>query len=275
MSLTAASGPFGTRPQGEFNFERPRTRGVIYWEPSPRRVRGDLGGEVVVDSRAVMLLHETGHQPVWYFPRADVRADLLERSEKRTRCPWKGEASYWSVRVGDRLAPDAAWAYLDPLPDAPPLAEYMAFHWDALDRWREEDEEVHTHVRDPYHRIDVLPTSRHVRVSLDGEPLAESRRAVVLFETGLPPRWYFLEDDVRTELLEPCPDERTGCPYKGFAEYRSVRLGDRVERALAWTYREPSRAAAPIAGRLAFFDERVDLEVDGEAWERPRTQWSA
>jgi uncharacterized protein (DUF427 family) len=274
MSLTAASGPFGKRPQGEFNFERPRTKGVIYWEPSPRRVRGELGGEVVVDSRAVMLLHETGHLPVWYFPRDDVRAELLEPSEKRTRCPWKGEASYWSIRVGDRVAPDAVWSYPEPLPDAPPLAAYMAFHWDSVDRWREEDEEVHVHVRDPYHRVDVVPTSRHVRVSLDGELLADSRRALALFETSLPTRWYLPPEDVRTELLEPCPDLRTGCAYKGFAEYRSVRVGDRVEHGLAWMYREPSREAAPIAGRLCFFDERVDLEVDGEPQERPRTQWS-
>ena len=111
MSLTAASGPFGTRPLGEFNFERPRMQGVIYWEPSPRRVRGDLAGEVVVDSRAAMLLHETGHLPVWYFPRADVRTDLLEPSAKRTRCPWKSAAATPKPEaVPSRSAPPIAAA---------------------------------------------------------------------------------------------------------------------------------------------------------------------
>ena len=275
MSLMVAAGPFGHAPQGRFNFERPRRDGVIYWEPSPRRVRGILGDDVVVDSRRVMLLHETGHMPVWYFPREDVRAELLEPSQRTTRCPWKGEARYWSVRAGDRVASDAVWAYPEPIEDAPPLAGYVAFQWDAMDRWLEEDEEVHVHVRDPYHRVDVLPSSRHVRVSLEGELLAESDRPLALFETGLPPRWYLSPADVRTDLLEPCPDVRTGCPYKGEAEYRSVRLGDRVERALVWTYADPRREVAPIAGRLCFFDERVDLELDGELQERPQTQWSA
>jgi uncharacterized protein (DUF427 family) len=268
-----AGGPFGRSPQGEFNFERPRTKGVLYWEPSPRRVRGFLGDELVVDSTRVMLLHETGHMPVWYFPREDVRAEL-EPSDKTTRCPWKGQASYWSVRAGERVAQDAAWTYPEPLPDAPPLAGHVALHWGALDRWLEEDEEVHVHVRDPYHRVDVLPSSRHVRVSLDGELLAESTRAVALFETGLPPRWYLPPEDVRADRLVPCPDLRTGCPYKGEAEYRSVRVGDREEEGLVWTYADPRREVAPIAGRLCFFNERVDLELDGEPQERPRTQWS-
>jgi uncharacterized protein (DUF427 family) len=268
------SGPFGHRPAGEFNFARPREKGTLYWEPSPRRVRGILGDQVVVDSRRVMLLHETGHLPKWYFPREDVREELLEASDRTTRCPWKGEASYWSVRVGDRVAADAMWAYPDPLPEAPPLGGYVSFEWDAMDRWLEEDDERHTHVRDPYHRIDVLPSSRHVRVSLDGHLLAESHRPLALFESALPPRWYLSAEEVRSDVLEPCPDLRTGCAYKGFAEYHSVRLGDRVERALVWTYAEPSREVAPIAGRLCFFNERVDLELDGELQERPRTQWA-
>lgn len=268
------TGPFGHVPAGEFNFERPRQQGALYWEPSPRRVRGILGDQVVVDSRRVMLLHETGHLPKWYFPREDVREDLLEPSDRATRCPWKGEASYWSVRAGDRVADDAMWAYLDPIPEAPPIGGHVSFRWDAMDRWLEEDEERHTHVRDPYHRIDVIQSSRQVRISVDGQLLAESRRPLALFEAALPPRWYLPAEDVRSDVLEPCADLRTGCAYKGFADYHSVRVGDRLERALVWTYAEPSREVEPIAGRLCFFNERVDLEVDGELQERPRTQWS-
>jgi uncharacterized protein (DUF427 family) len=273
MALTVGTGPFGHYPAGVFNREMPSLPGLIYFEDSPRRMRAIFNGETIVDSRHAKLLHEHGHLPIYYFPEDEVRMDLLEATDHHTTCPWKGEASYWSVRVGDRLAADAVWSYPEPLPDAPPLAEYMAFHWDSLDRWLEEDEEVHVHVRDPYHRVDVLPTSRHVRVSLDGQVLADSRRALAVFETSLPTRWYLPLEDVRTELLEPC-DLRTRCAYKGFAEYRSVRVGDRVEHGLAWMYMDPRREAAPIAGRLCFFDERVDVEVDGEPQERPRTQWS-
>jgi len=273
MSLMLGSGPFGQRPAGAFNFTVPRERGVILFERSPRRIRAVFGGETVVDSRHAMLLHEQGLLPVYYFPRDEVRFDLLEPTAHATTCPFKGEASYWSVRVGDRVAENAVWGYPEPLPDAPPLAGFVAFYWNPMDEWWEEDEPAIVHARDPYHRVDVLETSRHVRVSLGGEVLAETRRALVLFETGLPPRWYFPEDDVRAGLLEPS-ETTSGCAYKGFAAYRSVRLGDRLEDDLLWSYAQPRREVAPIQGRWAFFDERVDLDVDGERQGRPVTPWS-
>lgn len=273
MSLTMGTSPFGPRPAGTFNFEPPRRQGVIYFEDSPRRVRGVLAGETVVDSRRAKLLHETGHLPVYYFPQEDIRGDLLEPTEHSTLCPFKGQAAYWSVRVGDRVAENAVWGYDDPLDDAPPLAGYRAFYWHALDGWYEEDEQVFIHARDPYHRIDVLDTSRHIRVSLGGELLAETRRGKVLYESGLPPRWYIPRDGVRTQLLV-ASDTRTGCPYKGSASYLSLRADGLSEDDLVWSYADPTREAAPIADHLAFFDERVDLELDGELQERPETPWS-
>jgi uncharacterized protein (DUF427 family) len=273
VSLTLGTGPFGQRPAGTFNFEVPRARGVIWFEDSPRRIRARFGGETVVDSTHAKLLHEQAHLPVYYFPEADVRMDLLEPTDHRTTCPFKGEARYWSVHAGGRTAENAAWSYPDPIADAPPLAGHVAFYWHALDEWLEEDEPAIVHARDPYHRVDVLDTSRHVRVSVHGELLADTTRAKVIFETGLPPRWYIPPEDVRTELLVDS-DKRTGCAYKGFASYRSVQAGGVLEDDLVWVYPEPTRDVAPIAGLLAFFDERVDLEIDGEPQERPVTQWS-
>jgi uncharacterized protein (DUF427 family) len=273
MALTVGTGPFGQRPDGVFNFELPRRKGVIYFEDSPRRVRGVFAGETVVDSRRAKLLHESGHLPVYYFPVEDVRADLLEPTDHSTTCPFKGQAAYWSVRVGDRVSENAMWGYDEPLDDAPPLAGYRAFYWHKLDAWFEEDERVHVHPRDPYHRVDVLDSSRHVRVLVDGEVLAETRRAKALFESGLPTRWYVPPEDVRNELLTPT-DTRTGCPYKGVASYWTARVGDVEEEDLAWTYVEPVRNVAPIAGHIAFYNERVDLELDGERQERPQTRWS-
>ncbi|MGZ4201880.1 MAG: DUF427 domain-containing protein [Thermoleophilaceae bacterium] len=273
MALTKGSGPFGTQPAGVFNRPMPEYRGLIYFEDSPRRMRAVLGGETVVDSSRAKLLHEHGHLPVYYFPEEDVRMDLLEPSDHSTTCPWKGEASYWSVRVGDRVAENAVWSYLDPLEDAPPLEGYYAFYWNEMDEWYEEDEPAIVHARDPYHRVDILESSRHVKVSLGGETLAETTRALALFETGLPTRWYFPAEDVRSDLLEPS-DRRTGCAYKGYASYWSVRVGDELEEDVVWTYRDPTRDAARIKDRLAFFNERVELEVDGELQERPETQWS-
>jgi uncharacterized protein (DUF427 family) len=267
------TGPFGQHPAGAFNRDMPERRGLILFEDSPRRIRGILAGETVVDSTRVKLLHEHGHLPIYYFPREDVRADLLEPTDHHTRCPWKGEASYWSVRVGETVAENAVWGYPEPLDDAPPLADYVAFYWGKLDTWYEEDEEAIVHPRDPYHRVDVLQSSRHVVVRLGDSVLAESTRPLALFETGLPTRWYLPAEDVRMDLLEPS-DKRTGCAYKGFASYWSVRVGEGFEEDLVWTYRSPRRGMEPITDLLCFFNERVDIEVDGLVEARPETQWS-
>jgi uncharacterized protein (DUF427 family) len=267
------TGPFGQHPAGAFNRDMPERRGLILFEDSPRRIRGILAGETVVDSTRVKLLHEHGHLPIYYFPREDVRVDLLEPTDHHTRCPWKGEASYWSVLIGETVAENAVWGYPEPLDDAPPLADFVAFYWGKLDTWYEEDEEAIVHPRDPYHRVDVLRSSRHVVVRLGDSVLAESTRPLALFETGLPTRWYLPAEDVRMDLLEPS-DKRTGCAYKGFASYWSVRVGEGFEEDLVWTYRAPRRGMEPITDLLCFFNERVDIEVDGLVEARPETQWS-
>jgi uncharacterized protein (DUF427 family) len=263
MALTKGSGPFGERPAGVFNFERKGPAHVLYFEDSPRRVRVEFGGETLADSRRVKLLHETGLLPVYYFPDEDIRADWLEPTEHRTRCPFKGEARYWSVRTAKRVAENAVWGYPEPLEHAPPIAGYRAFYWDRMDAWYEEDERVFGHPRDPYHRIDVLDTHRRVRVVVGGEVVAETERPRVLFESGLPPRFYVPVADVRERFLEPS-DTTTRCAYKGLATYRSVLVGEtRVKDAL-WSYAEPAPEAARIAGYVCFYSEKVDVDVDDE-----------
>jgi uncharacterized protein (DUF427 family) len=149
------------------------------------------------------------------------------------------------------------------------LQGYVLVDWRAADRWLEEDEEVVGHPHDPFHRIDILESSRHVVVAVEGQTVADSRRATLLFETGLPVRYYLPREDVRMDLLEPS-DSRTTCAYKGHASYFSARGAPDI----AWTYVEPLREAEPIRGLIAFFNERTDVTVDGEQQERPRTQWS-
>jgi uncharacterized protein (DUF427 family) len=240
MTLTVGAGPFGHLPAGRFNFDAPRN--VEYLEPFGRRIRAELGGEVVIDTIEARMLHEHGHLPVWCFPEGDVRRD----------------------RLGD-----GAWVVADGL-----AAGLVRVSWDAVDRWLEEDEEVIVHPRDPYHRLALRDTSRRVRVLLDGELLAESTRALALFETSLPPRWYLPPEDVRAEL-RPNDWLRTGCAYKGYASYHDVRPeGGGEEPFLAWHYEDPLDEVKRIQGLVCFFNERVDLEVDGVTQERPRTQWS-
>jgi uncharacterized protein (DUF427 family) len=274
MTLTIGTGPFGDQGEKAFNFEvHAPSDHVLYFEDSPRRVRAVLGGETVADSRRAKLMHETRHLPIYYFPREDVRMDLLEATDHTTHCPFKGDASYWSVRVGESVAENAVWGYPEPIDSAPPLAGYVAFYFRKMDRWFEEDEEIFVHPRDPYHRVDALESSRHVRVSVNGEVVAETDHPKVLFETGLPPRYYIPPEDVRDDVLAPS-DKQTQCPYKGTAAYHSVEAGGETVEDLVWHYPEPIAAVAGIKDHLSFFNEKVDLEVDGEPQERPETQWS-
>jgi uncharacterized protein (DUF427 family) len=271
MTLTVGSGPFGHDPAGEFNVEIPTER-ILLFEPFPRRMRASAAGERVLDSRRGRLLYEHGVLPRCYFPRADVRMDLLERTDEVSESPLKGRTVHWRLRIRDHVVEDAAISHPEPPEDAPALEDYIAPRWAAMDEWLEEDDVAVGHVRDPYHRVDVLPSSRHVIVRIGDEVLAESRRARVIYETGLPPRWYFPVEDVVVELR---PTElETVCAYKGFANYWAVRAGDDAHVNLAWTYREPLHDAAAVADHVAFFNERVEIEIDGEVELPVRTPWS-
>jgi uncharacterized protein (DUF427 family) len=274
MTLTAAAGPFSGRSPGTFNFAVDTPTGaVLFWDPVPQRIRIVFEKETIADTTSAKLLHETAHLPVYYLPEGDVRADLLVPSEKRTTCPHKGEARYWSLCVGDRLERDAVWSYPNPIEPAAFLAGHLAFYWNRVDEWFAEDEQLFGHPRDPYARIDVYPSSRHVRILVDGEVLADTTRARVLFESNLPPRYYIPHEDVRTELLETS-SKVTRCAYKGLAPHRHVRVGDALHEDLAWTYPEPQHDGEPVRDLIAFYNERVDVEIDGEIGERPVTQWS-
>lgn len=274
MALTVGYGPFGEQPAGVFNFAPPSTEGVLYFEDSPRRLRLVVAEETVAESSRARLLHETGLMPVYYLPQQDVAMDLLDPTDHTTFCPFKGHASYWSIRIDGVERPNAAWSYPHPLPGAPPLDGYLAFYWDSVDEWWEEAERIGVHPRDPYHRCDVLRSDRHVVVRVRGEVVAESRRPTLLFETGLPPRFYLPVDDVRMDLLEPSGTE-TECPYKGTTSaYYTVDAGGERLVDVAWVYDEVHAEVRGISGLLAFYNERVDLEVDGEQWERPRTKFS-
>ena len=273
MSLTAGRGPFSKQPTARFNIDVDRSTATLIWDPVPQRVRALVADETVVDTANAVLLHETGHLPVYYFPESDVRAELLTASDRTTHCPYKGDACYWHVDVGKRHVPNAIWAYPEPIDPAAFLAGYVALDWDSFDEWFVEDEQVFGHPRDPYKRIDVHPTTRHVRVLLHGEVLADSRRAKMLVETSLPPRFYFPPEDVRTELLVPS-SRRTRCAYKGSAAHWHVSVGDGLVEDLVWSYPEPQHDAEPVRDLFAFYNERVDLELDDEIGERPVTQWS-
>ncbi|MBA8827212.1 uncharacterized protein (DUF427 family) [Saccharopolyspora lacisalsi] len=261
MALTFGGGPLATRPPETANYSIDGPAHRLFRHDFPRRVRALLGGEVVLDSDDAKLLHESNLLPQLYVPRADVRADLLEGSSHSTHCPFKGDATYRSVRVGERVAENAVWSYPAPTPEAPWLAEHVAVYWDSMDAWFDEDEEVFGHIRDPYHRVDVRETGRHVRVLTGDVVVAESRRAKVLSETGLPNRYYLPPCDVRVELLEPSATH-TVCPYKGTTSYRGLRGAEGVIPDAAWSYPEPLDDARAVGGHWCFLAEGVRTEVD-------------
>jgi uncharacterized protein (DUF427 family) len=268
------SGPFGFAPSGSFNQVLPRER-LLYVEPSARWIRGELAGETVVDSRRAVLLHEHGHLPCYYFPRSDVALHLLAPGSGRREDAVKGPTELFTLQVAGEVRQDSAWSHQQPPDGAQALAGLIAVSWVALDRWYEESDLVGgTHPRDPYHRVDALATARRVRIELGGQVLAETERAIGLFETALPTRWYLPAGDVRRRRLEPIA-LTTECAYKGVARYWSVRVGDSLQYALVWSYEQPRAEASSLAGALAFFDERVDTFLDGELQERPRTPWAS
>jgi uncharacterized protein (DUF427 family) len=238
-------------------------------EPTPRRIRVRLAHQVIADSDRAQLLvqYGPGGLPTYYLPREDVAADVLvdptvdDRGRQR-----------WTVQVGRSRAPGAAWTHEDPTGPMAALADHVTFSWRQLE-WYEEDERVVMHARDPYKRVDTLQSSRHVQVYVEGELLADSVRPLLLFETSLPTRYYLPYEDVRTELLE-ASDVVSICPYKGQARYWSVRAGDSLVPDLVWSYPSPIPENPKIKDLMSFYNERVDLVIDGKRQERPVTPWS-
>jgi uncharacterized protein (DUF427 family) len=234
-------------------------------ERSPKRVRALLAGQPVADSRNVALVWEHDYYPTYYFPAADVAATLTPTggTEKISHL---GEAEVLDISTGASTAAGAGRRFGTDVDER--LHDLVRLDWGAMDEWLEEDEPVYVHARNPYTRVDILGSSRHVRVVLDGVTVADSHQPRILFETGLIPRYYLPMSDVRYDLLRPS-DRQTHCPYKGTAAYFSVDTGTRVHRDVVWLYRTPLPESQKVAGLVCFYNERVEMWVDGVRQERP------
>jgi uncharacterized protein (DUF427 family) len=247
----------------------------VHVSESPRHVRVMFGGEAIADSKRAKLVREAEVLPIYYFPNEDVRTDLFIPSEHRTECPVKGEAVYWSIRSGGKFSENAAWSYVKPTPAAAAIKNHFALDWPKMDKWMEENEEIFKHARDPFKRVDALPSTRHVRVVIDGRTVAETCRPHLVFETNHPVRYYIPQEDVRMDMLVPSATE-SRCPYKGPASYWSVKLGDETFKDLVWGYMEPIPEMPKIKGLLCFFHERgCEIHVDGELVPAPKTKWAS
>ena len=266
MSLSLGTGPLAGQPGGAFNFDlsaAPAHR--IFFADDGRRLRALVGDRVVLDTTSAKFLYETGIPPVPYVPIGDFDHDLLERTDHTTHCPFKGDASYWSVRVGDRLLENAVWTYEDPLPEAAWLRGHAALYWKLADGWLVEEEAVFSALRDPYHRVDVHESSRPVTVTAGGQVVARSERPMLLFETGLAPVVYVPRADVAAGVLAAA-EKRTRCPYKGEAGYWSVAgVAD-----AAWSYEAPLPEAIKVQGHVAFDATLVEVELGAPRGQLPQ-----
>jgi uncharacterized protein (DUF427 family) len=224
-------------------------------EPSRKRVRAYLDGELVADTARPFLVWEIPYYPVYYVPAEDVRAELIPAGVTE-HSPGRGDGEVLDVKVGGATAPGAARRY--PASPLEQLRGLVRLDWNAMSEWMEEDEPIYRHARDPYHRVDILASSRHVRVE---------------FETGLPPRYYLPLTDVRMDLLRDSATQ-TQCPYKGTASYRSVDAGQGLREDLVWIYRSPLPESQKVAGLACFYDEKVTVYVDGVRQEQPVTPFS-
>jgi uncharacterized protein (DUF427 family) len=241
---------------------------VNHVEPVPRRIRAVLAGQSVLDTTRAMYVWEWAYYPQYYIPIADVRTEFLE-PEGHTQHSPRGETELHGLRVGDTHRPHAAKVLRHSSVDG--ICATVRFEWAALDAWFEEDERVFVHPRNPYVRVDALRSTRNVRVELDGVVLGQSSSPVMVFETGLPTRYYLNRSEIDFDHLMPT-NTVTECPYKGTTSgYWSVHVGDDVHPDLAWCYDFPTRQLQPIAGLIAFYNERADIVLDGQRLERPKT----
>jgi len=241
-------------------------------EPVPRRVRATLGGETVLDTTRALYFWEFPPFPQFYIPVTDVAEGALVQERPAHASPF-GTVAVHGLRAGGVERPHAARVFTES--EIPGIAGTVRFEWSALDAWFEEDEEIFVHPRNPYVRVDALRSLRPVRVELDGAVLADAPSCVMVFETGLPTRYYLERTTVDFAALS-ASDTVTRCPYKGTTSgYWSALAGDGAASDIAWAYDFPTRELGPIAGLVAFYNEKVDLFLDGEPLERPQTRFSA
>ena len=242
----------------------PKATPTIVITPSAKRVRAIVGGVAVLDTERAILLKEGPRPPKYYVPAGDIASEYFTKTEHTTTCPYKGDATYWTVTAGGETIENGAWSYENPSAIVADIKGYVSLDWKAADKWLEEDEEVIVHARDPHTRVDIVLGKRPVKVTLDGVVLAETVRAMFLFETGKVVRYYIPRGDVAMQYLEPS-DSHTACPYKGEASYFSVRTPKGHHEDLVWYYPDPLDECLKIKDLLCFYNERVGaLTVDGK-----------
>jgi uncharacterized protein (DUF427 family) len=258
MGLAWQQGPLAPGSIGRFLVPDPLPERLLYAEPLRRRMRILFRQKWIAQSDDVVVLHEPGRYPVAYFPKGDIVGDVLKPGDRTTDHRDLGRTAWYAVRIGEGEVPRGAWEHTALPRFADILTDRVAFAWHAMDAFYEEEERIVGHAADAYHRIDIRQTSRHLVVRAGEQGMAESRRPLVLYESGFAPRWYVPREDVNQTALEPAA-RQTFCPYKGLCSYYDIG----GHRRAAWSYREPYREVERIADLISFEPDKVTLEIDG------------
>ena len=258
MGLSWQQGPLAPGAVGRFLVPEPLPKRLLYAEPLRRRMRVRFGGTWIADSEHVLLLFEPGRYPVAYFPETDVSPHTLERTDHTTQHPDLALTSWYSVRASERVAPRGAWQHTGLPAHASELKARVAFAWQAMDAFYEEDERIVGHAADSYHRIDIRQTSRHLVVRYRDRTIADTTRPFVLYESGFAPRWYVLRADIDESALTP-EKRQTFCPYKGLCSYYTI--GD--ARLAAWSYPDAYPEVRRISNLVSFEPDIVSVHLDG------------
>jgi uncharacterized protein (DUF427 family) len=263
MGLSWQQGPLGRDPNGTFLTATPMPERVLYLEPLRRRMSVELEGSIIARSDEAMILFEPARYPVAYFPVGDIDQAALQRSDHESIHPDLGKTQWFNVVGGDGVAKQrGAWTHVDPPAHAAALRDKVAFAWHAMGAFYEEDERILGHAADPYHRIDIRRTSRHLVVRGDDRVVADTYVPLVLYESGFAPRWYVPRTDIDADALHPV-EGQTFCPYKGLASYYDIGEA----RNAAWSYRAPFEEVARIADLVSFYPKKVEITIDGDRLE--------
>jgi uncharacterized protein (DUF427 family) len=258
VGLSWQQGPLSTGAIGSFLVPEPLPKRLLYVEPLRRRMRARFGGTWIADSEQVLVLFEPGRYPVAYFPEADIASDALEHTDQAIEHPDLGRTSWHSVRAGEKVAPKGAWRHTSLPPHASLLQGRIAFAWQAMEGFYEEDERIAGHAADSYHRIDIRQSSRHLVVRHQDRTIADTTRPLVLFESGFAPRWYVPRADIDESALTPVKLQ-TFCPYKGLCSYYSIGEA----RQAAWSYPDAYTEVGRISNMVSFEPDIVTVDLDG------------
>ncbi len=230
----------------------------IFLEKTEKWIRAKFDNQIVANSKNASILFEDGHLPIYYFPKKDINMNLLKKNSKTSNCPFKGDATYWDLKTSNEESLNSAWSYENPIKGQDELKGLIAFYWNKIGNWYEEDEEIFSYPKDPYVRIDTLKSSRNIKVYIEKDLILSTNKSIVLYETHNPPKYFFSIKDIKVNLV--FSETIFRCPYKGISNYLSIRENNKLLKNVIMQYNQP-KPEVSILKNLVCFDIKYPLSI--------------